>query len=86
MEVFQDHKDFAYGQCPEQSKFEVRDSSPREILAGAREMVRRIRGELEISQDDRELIVAYREILPRDMLIGKVKNRPPLELLREYFQ
>ena len=86
MEVFREHKDFAYGRCPEKSGFEVQASTSREILAGAQEMVHRIRGGLEISRADRELIVTYRENLPRDMLIGKVKNRPPLELLREYYQ
>lgn len=86
VEVFREHKEFAYGQCPEKSGFEVQASTSREILAGAQEMVHRIRGGLEISRADRELIVTYRENLPRDMLIGKVKNRPPLELLREYYQ
>jgi hypothetical protein len=79
-EVFEHHADFAYGNATAGAGYEVRDSLPEEILAGAKEMVSRLKGGRAVEDNihNRE----YRSILPVDMLVGKVGNCPPLELLR----
>jgi putative glycosyltransferase (TIGR04372 family) len=79
-EVFEHHADFAYGNATAGDGYEVRDALPEEILAGAKEMVQRLRSDQ--AQEEDIHVKEYRSMLPVDMLVGKVGNVPPLELLR----
>jgi len=79
MEVFEHHSDFAYGNPNAGEGYEVQDSLPEEILAGAKEMVHRLRRDQVMEENIR--VKEYRFMLPVDMLVGKVGNGPPLELL-----
>ena len=80
LEVFENHVDFAYGNAQAGEGYEVRDSLPEEILAGAKEMVRRLK--CDEAMDENILIKRYRSKLPGDMMVGKVGNCPPLEILK----
>lgn len=80
LEVFANHADFAYGNTEAGESYEVQDSLPEEILAGAKEMVQRLRSDQAQAEDIH--VKEYRSMLPVDMLVGKVGNCPPLELLR----
>ena len=79
-EVFANHTDFAYGNMEAGQGYEVQDSLPEEILAGAKEMVQRLRGDQAHEEDVH--VNQYRSMLPVDMLVGKVGNCPPSEFLR----
>ena len=69
-EVFANHTDFAYGNMEAGQGYEVQDSLPEEILAGAKEMVQRLRGDQAHEEDVH--VNQYRSMLPVDMLVGKV--------------
>ena len=82
VEIYVDRPELAYGVGLAESGVLIEPSTPEEILAGVEEVVARVEGRLQLTQEDEALIERFREIVPAQMLLSYLGNRPSLSALR----
>ncbi len=82
VEVFREHQDLAFGYNFTKKNIVVQPNTAEEILAGARETVARMRGNLKLTTDELKLVEAFHRLPPREMPVYYHGNRPPLATLQ----